>query len=113
MKDLYKVEEIVKHILTEQPETRADNFLLISEVYSYIDSRVDDPLFPLSFTQLMKNHAHYNLPSFESITRARRKLQAENEDLQPDVEVRRMRVNLKKPYMEYALDKKVSKINEK
>lgn len=113
MKDLYKIEDIVKHIMTEYPETKADDFLLINEVYSYLDTRVDDPLFPLSFSNVMKNHVHYNLPSFESITRARRKLQAEDEALRPEIKVRRMRINSKKTYMEYALDNNVSYRNKK
>ena len=109
MKDLYKIEDIVRHILIEYPATRADNFLLIAEVYSYIDMRINDPLYPLSFFEVMKNHTRYNLPSIESITRARRKLQAEDESLQPELKVKRMRINSIKPYIEYALDKNVSK----
>lgn len=74
MKDL---KEQVEYILYTCPRSRDDDFILINEVYKryYFNTNT------ISFDNMLNNHKYYKLPSFESITRARRKLQAEKEEL--------------------------------
>lgn len=74
MKDL---KEQVEYILYTCPQSRNDDFILINEVYKryYFNTKI------ISFDSMLNNHRNYKLPSFESITRTRRKVQAEKEEL--------------------------------
>lgn len=67
------LEPIVRDILTQYPETRDDDYLLILKVFDkFIDTT------NLSVEAVFKNHAQLQLPSMHTITRVRRKIQ-ENE----------------------------------
>lgn len=64
------LEPIVHDILTQYPETRDDDYLLILKVFDkFIDTT------NLSVEAVFKNHAQLQLPSMHSITRVRRKIQ--------------------------------------
>lgn len=104
MQKLYKVEDLVKEVLEKRPETRADDFILVLEVYGMVMASIDDPLYPISFYDVMKYHKRYGFPSFHTITRCRRKLQALYPELK-NKEVEIARINETKEYIEYALDK--------
>lgn len=69
MARIAKVQEIVHTILIDKPETRADDFLLVAEVYAPL---VGDGT---TLKTALKWHNVFGLPSFASIVRARRKLQ--------------------------------------
>lgn len=104
MENLYKVQDLVEKVLRENEETRADDFLLVLEVYECLMPSIDDPLFPIGFYEVMAYHNKFKLPSFHTITRCRRKLQA----LYPELKIKEVeveRVNKTKDYIEYALDK--------
>ena len=100
MSRLYKIEDIVKEILKEMPETRDDDFRLVAEVYF----KLNPDIVNLSFPMVMLAHKTLNLPYFESITRSRRKLQAEFEELRPSKEVEEARINKQSDYINYAID---------
>lgn len=74
MKDFYK---IVESVLTRHPETRDDDFKL----YARVCWMLDNPNGDLGFYEGLYHHEKYNLPSYESITRNRRKVQEDREDL--------------------------------
>lgn len=64
------LEPIVRDTLTQYPETRDDDYLLILKVFDkFIDTT------NLSVEAVFKNHAQLQLPSMHSITRVRRKIQ--------------------------------------
>ena len=63
--------EIVRKVLTEQKDSRDDDFLLIGYVYTTLCPYTRK----LTFGQVMWNHIELNLPSFETIRRTRQKLQ--------------------------------------
>ena len=64
------LEPIVRDILTQYPETRDDDYLLILKVFDkFIDTT------NLSVEAVFKNHAQLQLPSLHSITSVRRKIQ--------------------------------------
>lgn len=64
------LEPIVRDILTQYPETRDDDYLLILKVFDkFIDTT------NLSVEAVFKNHVQLQLPSMHSITRVRRKIQ--------------------------------------
>lgn len=77
MKKLIKVEKIVEKILEENIETRKDDFKLILEVFNKINENTKY----IKFSYVLQNHKAMGLPSFESITRARRKIQERRQDL--------------------------------
>lgn len=91
-----KIENIVKNLLINFPKTRDDDFYLIGGVYVELLPSVKH----LGFTEVIKNHSLYGLPSFESITRARRKIQAENEDLVSD-KAKKLRQKEEQEYVGY------------
>jgi hypothetical protein len=98
MNKLYKVEDIVKTALIENPETREDDFLLIAEVYH----RIDPLLVKYPFSQLMLSHKELKLPSFKSMTRCRRKLQNLYPNLKPSKKIQDARLEEQLVYREYA-----------
>lgn len=67
----------VERIMRNHPETRDDDFKL----YGWACKESDERVMHLSFSQVMWNSAKLNIPSYESITRARRKLQ----ELKPEL----------------------------
>lgn len=89
MKSLFKMEDVVKDILSWNPNTRDDDFILIYEVYRKINPLV----LKLSFGEILLCHNHFGLPSFESIRRSRQKVQQNNSDLRATENTRRMRSN--------------------
>lgn len=89
----------VLKILETNPDTRADDYVLILEVLKeYIDTN-------MSITTLLLNHAVLGIPSIETITRARRKLQEKYPHL-IDVDTKLIRKEEEKEFKEYALDNK-------
>lgn len=93
-----KTEEIVKDVLIKFPETRSDDFLLIFAVYREINFNL---AIMDRFSEVMINHSRYKLPSFHTITRARRKIFEKYPELRPE-KVTRKRKELEEDYKEYA-----------
>ena len=101
MGKLSKLEPVVKMVLEEFEETRSDDFKLIYSVYRELDfAHTTRELF----YEIMMNHDLYKLPPFESITRCRRKLQKEYEELRPKKEVQDARLNETSEYISYAIN---------
>ncbi len=71
------LEDLVYEVLTKYPKTRDDDFELVLETYSTLCPSILD----MNFRSILKEHKEYGLPSFESITRARRKVQAQFKEL--------------------------------
>ena len=74
MKDYY---DLVKDIMSKYPDTRDDDMRLYAIVV-HQRTRLK-PSVP--FYEAMYNHTRYDLPSYESVTRARRKVQEQEEAL--------------------------------
>lgn len=88
-----KMETIVKALLEEYPQTRGNDNALIAGVFWLIDPE----LMNRPFKEVLKIKG---LPSFESITRARRKVQEKNPILN-DEKARKIRQKEEKEYREY------------
>lgn len=101
MNKLYKVEELVEKVLREHTDSRDDNFILIYRVYREIN---EDLVLRELFFQVMLYHKEYKLPSFESVTRARRKLMKKFPELKPSKEVQEIRDKEEMDYFKYATD---------
>lgn len=89
----------VEHILETDEETRGDDFALIVKVYKEMKGTL---FTSLKFEALMLGHETFGLPSFESITRCRRKIQAERPELRATREVENIRMDEQKKYLEFA-----------
>jgi len=98
MNKLYKVEDIVYQVLQEVPETRDDDFVLVAETYN----RINPEIKYCNFNEVMLAHKELKLPYFESISRARRRLQNIFEELRPEQEVIEAREEEQLIYREYA-----------
>lgn len=99
MAKLQKVEEIVERVLDRLPVTRDDDFLLIYNVYKYLNEETAY----MDFRRLMRDHKVLGLPSFESITRARRKIQSENPELGASKKAKEVRKDEERAFKSYAL----------
>ena len=73
MNQTQNVEERVLQILREKPETRADDMALILAYYGKF-GRLD--VKQLSFYDVVMTYKVFGLPCFETILRARRRVQA-------------------------------------
>lgn len=99
MSRIYEVEPLVKEALIKKPETRGDNFLLYIEVLKKFIN-VD-----ASLSFVFTHHKELGIPSLESITRARRKLQEKDHTLKEDPKTEGIRWNDETEFRDYAKDK--------
>lgn len=81
-------------IMQEKPETRNDDMALILEYKNRYFGEY-------SVEQVMVNHKQLGFPTFESITRCRRKIQEVNRDLDTPI-VSQARHELEKEYKAFA-----------
>lgn len=95
-KNQIKVEEMVYQILSSNPKTRDDDFELVAEFYY----RLCPEILNMKFNYVFLGHKEFGLPSFESITRARRKIQSQNESL-ISRKAKEKRIFLEKEYRDY------------
>lgn len=72
-----KYDKLVEKALIEYPITRKDDFILYATVIHYIEPNIVHQ--PIGV--VLKAHKELGIPSFETITRARRKIQEENIEL--------------------------------
>lgn len=83
MKD-YK--RIVESVLERYPETQDDDFKLYSRVCWLV---CGEKVRNVRLIGGLYHHEQFGLPSYESVTRARRKIQEEREDLRGTIRKRR------------------------
>lgn len=95
---MVKILETVEKVLEDNILARDDDFILIADVYDSI--RPELVGVPLDYA--LRNHKAYKLPSFESITRCRRKLQRLYPELKPSDEVSAIRADEELKYREFA-----------
>ena len=97
---LQTIENKVLEILKAYPETRSDDFILIYRVYQSINESLATREL---FCEIMLNHKEYELPSFHSITRARRKVFEKYSYLKPE-KVTKKREEKEVEFKAYALN---------
>lgn len=100
MTNLYKIEDIVKDVLTKFEDSRSDDFILIYRVYQQIN---ENAVVRQPFYDIMLNHKRYGLPPFESVSRARRKIQSKYPELS-NKKIADKRLNKTSEYISYAID---------
>lgn len=95
MAKIYQVEPIVFEALKDNPKTRGDNFLLYIDVLrKFIDPK-------MSLQSVFENHKTLGIPSLETITRCRRKIQAQNPELR-DAAADKVRQDDEQEFVEYS-----------
>lgn len=98
MSKIKLIEPLVEEALITNRETRKDNFILYIEVLKHFINP------QMSLENVFLNHKALGIPSLESITRCRRKLQEKNPDLK-DNETALIRSIEEEQYRDYARDK--------
>ena len=87
MKNIKKTQDLVKHFLETQPDTRNSDDLLYFKVCEHLNKRC----LNMSFATVILNRNHFHLPPFESVRRSRQKLQAAFPELAGSDEVEAQR----------------------
>lgn len=95
--ELTNLQELVIEILEEYPSTRDSDDTLYVKVCKKKNPNISN----YSFEEIMLHRNDYNLPSYSSVERVRRKAQAQRNDLVGTV--RKHRKNLESEYVDYAL----------
>lgn len=101
---LKNLESMVLKIMQRYEATRSDDFVLIYVVYREIAIHKEICFnMPLtdSFCDMMMNHKKYGFPSFESITRTRRKIFETHPELKPK-KITKERKKAEEEYKEYS-----------
>lgn len=89
-----ELEMRVLNVLQNKPETRGDDYLLVLEVLKFYANE------KMSLESIMINHKTLGLPSLESITRCRRRLQEEDPSLSSQ-KIKEFRKKETKQVLEY------------
>jgi hypothetical protein len=98
--ELLQVKAVVKFLLETEPNTRNNDGLLYVRVCQCFNPSIDQ--FP--FGVVMANQKQFNIPSAETVRRARQKLQAEFEHLKANKQVKEHRAVQEMKYKSFALD---------
>ena len=99
--NLYNLEDLVKFVLEEYPDTRTNNDILIFRVYKEIN---EDAMIRELFLHIMMNRREYGFPPFESVLRTRRKVFEKNPHLKPK-RITKLRKEKEQEFREYATSK--------
>lgn len=98
MKNLKTIENKVKMILKKNEDARNDDMVLYLALCNLCLK--DAGAIPLA--EIMTQHKSLGLPSFESVSRTRRKLQARHSELAGSRPVQKLRATGEKTYRKYA-----------
>ena len=98
MDNLKTVEGKVKAVLQKNEDARNDDMVLYLALCNlYLKNAGTMPL-----AEIMTRHKELGLPSFESVGRTRRKLQAEHPELLGSVRIQKLRAKQEQNYRRYA-----------
>lgn len=93
-----KVNDVVKRVLMEYPDSRGCNDFL----YLKVCQKMNANLLDLPFNVVMMHRAECGFPPYESVMRARRKIQRAYPDLRADDTVEEFRELKEEEFKEYA-----------
>lgn len=102
MKQLLKVNKIVKQILTDIPATRNSDSYLYLKVLEKTAEMHEFELENMSVTFFLNNVKQLKCPYFETVRRARQKIQAECPELRSSKAVQDVKDSKEKVYRAYA-----------
>lgn len=96
MAKLNKISNIVLRVLEKNETARKDDFVLLSSVLDELGV-----VSNFDMRTMLNNHIYFGLPSFESVTRARRKVQKKYPELK-DAKAVEIRAAEQEQYREFA-----------
>lgn len=99
---LYTTANLVKTILQEEPQTRSSDNLLYLKVIERIASERKLDIKNLSVYYFLRYMRIYGFPPFESVRRARQKIQAQHPELSANAKVQEQREINEVEYREFA-----------
>lgn len=109
MRNLKTIEKKVRAVLEKNEDARNDDMVLYLALCNACLK--DAGAMPLA--EIMTQHKYLGLPSFESVSRTRRKLQARYPELVGSRPVQKMRATGEKAYRRYAKNREVLMDEEK
>ena len=95
--ELSNAEKLVKRILTDYPLARDDDRYLYTKVMQKLNPKACD----LPFCEVMFNLKNLGLPLYSTVSRARRNVQANNEELRGTKKKQEIRAKLEEECREY------------
>ena len=102
LRELQATSHIVKEILEECPEARNSDNLLYIKVCSRIGKTNGFDINKMSMPTILLNLKELNLPVFETVRRARQKIQAEHKHLAANTDVEAQRMLNEESFRTYA-----------
>jgi hypothetical protein len=110
-KALYKITNLVKEILEENIQARnSDTYLYLQVIYK-VGLLKGINMNEMSVTDFLLRRSSLNFPNYETVSRVRRKLQAEHPELTSSKEVKAQKLINERVYRDYAKSKSI-KIGE-
>lgn len=103
MKDLKTITKLVKAILEQDDIARNSDSWLYLKVIEYVAAEKDIDLYKITVPWFLANMSMFGFPPFESVRRARQKIQATFPDLASDKRVAAMRAENEVDYRAYAV----------
>lgn len=104
-KEMTQLQERVRSILLTDERTRnSDDRLYIAIVNQICGEKEIDPS-SISISKFFTTRKEYGFPSYESVGRARRKLQEHDESLRADEKVEQARILRAEDFKEWAIGK--------
>lgn len=104
---IYKTAKTVKSILESFPETRDNDYLLWLKMIELHSSNPCENYQAMTVGEFLQIAKASVVPCFETVSRARRKIQAQNPELKASPEVEDARAEMEVEYKEFARDKDV------
>ena len=105
MTDLKKTSAIVEHLLRTNKQTRNSDSYLYLKVLEYLDEQRDDSVSRLPVSTFLRYLDDFNVPGFETVRRARQKMQVKFPELAACEKVQEGRFVNEQRYRAFALSK--------
>jgi hypothetical protein len=100
MKDIRRIDKVVRHVLTTVPETRNSDDMLWVKVIKVMSPDAAN----LPFQDVMCRRKELGVPCFESVRRTRQKLQAQYKELRATEAVTEGRYEAFKEVLDYVTE---------
>lgn len=101
LEDIYSTEGLVKEVLENFPDTRSSDSLLYVKICKMINPKIAR----MPYERVMLEADKLGIPRYDSVSRCRRKVQAEYKELRGDKKTTGYRFLRWKVFREYATDK--------
>jgi hypothetical protein len=96
--------EIVKAILIEDKRTRNSDSFLYLKVLKHFSQKMGQPVHKMSVQMFLLSMGDMGVPPFETVRRARQKLQRKHPELAANDTVKQMRQENEAAYYAFALE---------